>query len=92
MRITDYEDVIAEFIRNKGITRCPTACVSPRQGSVGAADRVALEKHAVARARLQRAKMILSARARRLNRGALARNYHSSNGVKLRQRTSTTEK
>ena len=62
MRMTDCEDVIAEFIRIKGITRCPTACVSPTQGSVGAEDRVALEEHAVARARLQRAKMIARTR------------------------------
>jgi hypothetical protein len=57
MHTADCEEVIAEFIRIKGITRCPTACVSPTQGSVGAADRVALEEHAVARARLQRAKI-----------------------------------
>jgi hypothetical protein len=62
MRTTDSEEVIAEFIRIKGITRCPTACVSPTQGSVDAADRAALEEHAVARARLQRAKMIARTR------------------------------
>jgi hypothetical protein len=39
-------DAIVEFIRSKGITRCPTACVSPTQASVGAADRAALEQHA----------------------------------------------
>ena len=42
-------EAVAEFIRTKGITRCPTACVLPTQGSVAAADRVALEEHAVAR-------------------------------------------
>jgi hypothetical protein len=47
-------EAVAEFIRTKGITRCPTACVLPTQGLVGAADRVALEEHAVARDRLQR--------------------------------------
>ena len=35
----DGEAVIAEFIRTRGITRCPTACVLPTQGSVDAADR-----------------------------------------------------
>jgi hypothetical protein len=45
---------IAEFIRTKGITRCPTACVSPTQGLVGAADRAALEEYAVARDRIRR--------------------------------------
>ena len=48
-------EAVAEFIRTKGITRCPTACVLPTQGSVAAADRVALEEHAVARDRLRRA-------------------------------------
>jgi hypothetical protein len=43
------EAVVAEFIRTKGITRCPTACVLPTQGSVAAADRVALQEYAVAR-------------------------------------------
>jgi hypothetical protein len=40
-------DAIAEFIRSKGVTRCPTACVLPTQALVGAADRAALEEHAV---------------------------------------------
>jgi hypothetical protein len=37
-------EVVAEFIRTKGITRCPTACVLPTQGLVTAADRAALEE------------------------------------------------
>ena len=47
-------EAVAEFIRTKGITRCPTACVLPTQGMVAASDRVALEEHAVARDRLLR--------------------------------------
>ena len=47
-------DAIVEFIRSKGITRCPTACVLPTQGSIAGADRIALEQHAVARDRLHR--------------------------------------
>jgi hypothetical protein len=47
-------DPIAEFIRTKGITRCPTACVLPTQATILAADRVALEEHAVARDRIHR--------------------------------------
>ena len=50
----DSASAIAEFIRTKGITRCPTACVSPTQGLVGAADRAALEEYAVARDRMRR--------------------------------------
>jgi hypothetical protein len=49
----DCATAIAEFIRTKGITRCPTACVSPTQGLVGAADRAALEEYAVARDRIR---------------------------------------
>jgi hypothetical protein len=63
MRETDCEAVVAEFIRIKGITRCPTACVLPTQGSVGAADRAALEDYAVARDRLRRAKTAARARS-----------------------------
>ena len=56
-RMSDEDcDAIAEFIRSKGITRCPTACVSPTQALVGAADRVALEEHAATRDRLFRAR------------------------------------
>jgi len=49
-------DAIAEFIRSKGITRCPTACVLPTQALVGAADRAALEEHAATRDRRLRAR------------------------------------
>jgi len=48
-------EAVAEFIRTKGITRCPTACLVPTQGLVASADRVALEEHAVARDRLRQA-------------------------------------
>ncbi len=58
----DYDAVIAEFIRTKGITRCPTACVLPTQGSIDAADRVALEKHAVAQERVRQTKATARAR------------------------------
>ena len=47
-------DAVAEFIRSKGITRCPTACVLPTQGLIAAADRVALEQHAVVGDRVHR--------------------------------------
>jgi hypothetical protein len=60
----DPEAAVAEFIRKKGVTRCPTACVLPTQGLVAAADRAALEEHAVTRDRIRRAK--LAARSRSL--------------------------
>ena len=57
----DSEAAIAEFIRTRGITRCPTACVLPTQGSVTVADREALGEHALRRAELRRAKSITRA-------------------------------
>jgi hypothetical protein len=52
----NHEAVIAEFIRTRGVTRCPTACVVPTQASVDAADRAALAEYAVARSRQRREK------------------------------------
>jgi hypothetical protein len=46
-------DAVAEFIRSKGITRCPTACVLPTRGLIAAADRIALQQYALLRDRLQ---------------------------------------
>jgi hypothetical protein len=56
--LTSEQDAtaIAEFIRTKGVTRCPTACVLPTQGSVAAADRQALGDYAVRRAERRRTK------------------------------------
>jgi len=59
----DCATAIAEFIRTKGITRCPTACVSPTQGLVGAADRAALEEYAVARDRMRRERAVARMRS-----------------------------
>ena len=42
MNQQDYDAAVAAFIRAKGITRCPTVCISPTQASVTEADRVAL--------------------------------------------------
>jgi hypothetical protein len=46
-----YQAEIAEFIRIRGVTRCPTACLVPTQGLVDAADRAALAEYALARKR-----------------------------------------
>jgi hypothetical protein len=59
---SDCDAVIAEFIRTRGITRCPTACVLPTQGSVDEADRAALEEHATLQERSRRAKAAARAR------------------------------
>lgn len=58
----NHQATIAEYIRTKGVTRCPTACVVPTQASVTAADRAALEEYAVERARQRREKAAARAR------------------------------
>src|ERR1700739_2108024 len=60
----DRAAAVAAFIRTRGVTRCPPACVLPTQGLVAAADRAALEEHAIVRDRIRRAK--LAARHRSL--------------------------
>jgi hypothetical protein len=45
----DYEAAVAAFIRTRGVTRCPTACALPTQGTVPPADRAALADYAEAR-------------------------------------------
>ena len=42
---TDYEAAISEFLRNKGVTRCPTACVAPTRANVTDADRANLRSY-----------------------------------------------
>jgi hypothetical protein len=56
MSQTEYDDAIAEFMRKKGITRCPTACAVPTRATVAEADRVALRDYGAAReaARLEK--------------------------------------
>jgi len=51
----DDQAAVAEFIRTKGVTRCPTACLLPTQGLVDVADRLALEEHAINRERMRQA-------------------------------------
>ncbi len=52
---------VAEFIRTKGVTRCPTACVLPTQGSVADADREALGEYSARRAARRRARVAAQA-------------------------------
>jgi hypothetical protein len=58
----DSATEVAEFIRTKGVTRCPTACVLPTQASVAAADREALGEYAARRAERRRARVAAYAR------------------------------
>jgi hypothetical protein len=58
----DSATEVAEFIRTKGVTKCPTACVLPTQASVAAADREALGEYAARRAERRRARVTAHAR------------------------------
>jgi hypothetical protein len=49
MSENEYARAVAEFMRKKGVTRCPTACVLPTHASVGEADRAALRDYDAAR-------------------------------------------
>jgi hypothetical protein len=55
--LEDVDTAVAEFIRTRGITKCPTACVLPTQASVAAPDREALQDYAARRAELRRARI-----------------------------------
>ena len=52
----DAQAAVAEFIRTRGATRCPTACLLPTQGSITSADRTALAQYAERRAARRRAR------------------------------------
>jgi len=54
---TEYASAVAEFLRKKSITRCPTACIVPTHASVTEADRVALRDHDAARDAARQAKL-----------------------------------
>jgi hypothetical protein len=46
MTQSEYQTAIAEFIRRRGVTRCPTVCLAPTQASVDVSDRSALRRRA----------------------------------------------
>jgi len=46
---TEYAAAVAEFLRKKGVTRCPTVCMAPTRGSPTEADRATLRNYHEAR-------------------------------------------
>ena len=60
MSLADYEAAVAAFLRSKGVTRCPTVCAVPTQGSVAEADRAAYRDYVAAQeaARLEKLKSL----------------------------------
>jgi hypothetical protein len=59
----EYEAAVAAFIRNRGVTRCPTACLARTQASVSAADRAALEQYELGRERSRRTTLVETAKS-----------------------------
>ena len=49
MTEAEYAAQIEEFMRRRGVTRCPTACVVPTHGAVAESDRVQLRTYNEAR-------------------------------------------
>ena len=60
---SEHEAAVAAFIRNRGVTRCPTACLARTQASVSAADRVALEQYEAGREQSRPSHIAAAARA-----------------------------
>jgi hypothetical protein len=58
MSETEYASAVAEFLRRRSITRCPTACVVPTRASVTEADRAALRDYDAAREAARQAKLL----------------------------------
>lgn len=54
LRRNEHQAAVDAYIRDQGVTRCPTACVTHTTASLSAADRAALERHAAWRERLRR--------------------------------------
>ena len=49
MSQSEQDAAIAEFMRKKSITRCPTACVVPTHAALSAADRAAFSRTTTSR-------------------------------------------
>jgi hypothetical protein len=59
---SEYEAAVSAFIRDRGVTRCPTACLVRTQASVPAADRMALEHYEAGREQSRRSHIAATAR------------------------------
>jgi hypothetical protein len=61
MSRNEYDAAVAEFMRTKGITRCPTACAVPTHADVAETDRAALRDYCAAKeaARLEKPKSFI---------------------------------
>jgi hypothetical protein len=57
LRRNEHQAEVDAFIRDQGVTHCPTACVTHTTATPTAADRAALERHAAWRENLRRARL-----------------------------------
>jgi hypothetical protein len=57
MTEAQYDAAVSEYLRNRGVTRCPTACVVPTHASVGESDRARLRDYNDAREAARLAKL-----------------------------------
>ena len=53
----EYEAALSEFLRTKGVTRCPTACAAATNGRVADADKAALRNYEAIRETARLAKL-----------------------------------
>ena len=51
--VSEHDVAVAAFIRDKGITQCPTACLVRTQATVSAADQAALQQYEAKRAAIR---------------------------------------
>lgn len=60
MTDAEYRAAVAAFLARKGVTRCPTVCVSPTRTEIAEGDRAAYRDHVAAKesARLERLKTL----------------------------------
>jgi hypothetical protein len=56
----DYDLAVAEYLRKKPVTRCPTVCAARTQARIGEADRAAYRDYVVAQeaARAERLRLL----------------------------------
>jgi hypothetical protein len=53
----EHEAAVSAFLRKRGITRCPTACVGITQARVAHADQIALQAYTETKESLRKAKL-----------------------------------
>jgi hypothetical protein len=58
----EYAVAVSEFLRKKGVTRCPTPCIVSTHGKVPEADRAALRNYAAPRSPRNRKSSIVTSK------------------------------